>query len=328
MYSTRNVEVTQQVRSDARKERPVGRHLLLALVTLVAMAGHTGAPALETQLTSGTAFDRDPAWSPQGTEIAFSSDRAGDNYDIWVMSAQGEATSLRHITADPTSETHPTWAPDAAHLAFEWAPAWGERSLIACVPAHGESLSPWLLSYGGPSVGEYSPHWSPDGSEIIASTDRQGGPNIIAIDARGESLGIRWLTNNEYADFAGSWSSSGNEVCFISYRATSSTGDLWYMPSGGETEGCWQLTSGYTDQRAEWCPVDDRIAFARMGHGIMVYSFAERTVTQITNGPDHSPTWAPDGSAVAFVRDGDIWVTDNVNPVTATSWGRLKALYR
>jgi TolB protein len=59
--------------------------------------------------------DTSPAWSPDGLEIAFQSDRDG-NTDIYLMNPNGE--NVRPITHDPSIETMPAWSPDGEHIAF------------------------------------------------------------------------------------------------------------------------------------------------------------------------------------------------------------------
>ena len=59
--------------------------------------------------------DHNAMWSPNGTRIAFASDRAGSN-DIYVMSASG--TGLMQLTLKISNDDHPTWSPDGTQIAF------------------------------------------------------------------------------------------------------------------------------------------------------------------------------------------------------------------
>jgi Tol biopolymer transport system component len=56
----------------------------------------------------GETSDKRPTWSPDGTEIAFTSNRDGD-YDIYVMNADG--TAQRKLTSDPGDDVYPAWSP-------------------------------------------------------------------------------------------------------------------------------------------------------------------------------------------------------------------------
>lgn len=67
----------------------------------------TGGEA--TRLTGGTAWDVEPAWSPDGKQIAFVSDRGG-NEQIWLMDADGQ--NLRQLTDEKDARvTDPVWDP-------------------------------------------------------------------------------------------------------------------------------------------------------------------------------------------------------------------------
>ena len=66
----------------------------------------------QTKLTNFDTYmrwqDQDPAWSPDGSKIAFESDRDG-NYEIYVMNADG--TAQHNLTNDGAYDRDPAWSP-------------------------------------------------------------------------------------------------------------------------------------------------------------------------------------------------------------------------
>jgi Tol biopolymer transport system component len=69
-----------------------------------------------TVLTGGDTHDGQPAWSPDGRRIAFTSDRAGSNADVWLMDADG--THQHRLTTSPAADLGPVWSPDGRRIAF------------------------------------------------------------------------------------------------------------------------------------------------------------------------------------------------------------------
>jgi WD40-like Beta Propeller Repeat len=73
----------------------------------------TGAPKQLTE--SGSEIDSNPAWSPDGTQIAFSRRNSWDsNYDVFVMNADG--SGVRPIAETPAVDFKPTWSPDGTTM--------------------------------------------------------------------------------------------------------------------------------------------------------------------------------------------------------------------
>ena len=62
-----------------------------------------------TNLTSNSAMDANPAWSPDGTKIVFSSDRDGGGFDIYTMDADG--SDIAHVTNARVDVDRPDWQP-------------------------------------------------------------------------------------------------------------------------------------------------------------------------------------------------------------------------
>jgi Tol biopolymer transport system component len=69
----------------------------------------------QTRLTNDPGFDFAPSWSPDGTKMAFGSDRDGD-FEVYVMNSDG--SSLAKITDNEYSDSSPDWSPDGKTLAF------------------------------------------------------------------------------------------------------------------------------------------------------------------------------------------------------------------
>ena len=67
------------------------------------------------RLTQSPGLDVRPAWSPDGKQIAFTSNRDG-NYDIYVMNSDG--SNPRNATSHPSRDDHAAWHPDGRRLLF------------------------------------------------------------------------------------------------------------------------------------------------------------------------------------------------------------------
>ncbi len=115
-------------------------------------AGPAAMPAL-VRLTSTTGLNIDPGLSPDGSLLAYASDRGGsDNLDIWVQPATGEEPT--QVTAEPGDEVEPAFSPDGTTIVFVKAETGG----IYTVGAVGGELR--LLAS---ALRAHRPRFSPDG---------------------------------------------------------------------------------------------------------------------------------------------------------------------
>ncbi len=110
-------------------------------------------------LTSGSWNDTSPAWSPDGTRIAFSSDRNG-GWGIYVITPQG--TGEKQLTPSGMVAMNPSWSPDSSRIAY-WSLE-GDVSSIKVVTVSTDSV---VTVSGVDSAVNMTPVWSPDGSHLL-----------------------------------------------------------------------------------------------------------------------------------------------------------------
>ena len=136
-------------------------------------------------LTDGRFNDGDPAWSPDGRQIAFSSDRDG-NREIYVMGADGG--SVRRLTDHPAWDGHPYWSPDGSRILFESNRGPGQTFEVLTMLANGRRLRRLTVN----DVDDKHPSWSPDGTSVIFESHRDGRMGLFLI--RADGAGERNLT--------------------------------------------------------------------------------------------------------------------------------------
>jgi WD40-like Beta Propeller Repeat len=117
----------------------------------------------DTWLTPDDSTTSAPAWSSDGTKIAF--DRFGANRDVWVMNADG--TNATQLTNDPAYDGNPAWSPDGTRIVFESGRD-GNRELYV-MNADGSNQ---VRITNDPAT-DRDPSWSPDGQKIAFSSDRE-----------------------------------------------------------------------------------------------------------------------------------------------------------
>ena len=247
-----------------------------------------------TRLTNNSAFDVFPAWSPDGLQIAFASDRTG-NFQIYVMNADGTGAVTR-LTNNSDNDVLPAWSPDGTRIAFMSDRA--GNSEIYVMNADGTGVRRLTNN----SASDQSPAWSRNGA-VAFESDRTGGYEIYVMNADG--TGVRRLTNNSAPDQSPVWSPDGGRIAFRSDH------EIYVMNADGS--GDVNLTNNPTfDDDPAWSSDGLRIAFSSSRDGnneIYVMNADGSDVTRLTNDSlnDGSPTWSPDGTKIAFDsnRDGN-----------------------
>ena len=117
------------------------------------------------RLTESDSRDLNPAWSPDGTRIAFVSNRGDGYFRVYIMDADG-SNVLEAAPDGAIRPERPLWSPDGLHLAFR------RDQLLYTVPTVGEGArgtGPPTTFYG---LTRTDPVWSPDG-EWLAFSHRE-----------------------------------------------------------------------------------------------------------------------------------------------------------
>ncbi len=237
-------------------------------------------------LTDSEGFDDEPSWSPDGTQIAFASERDG-NREIYVMDADG--SNVQRLTNNRADDWNPVWSPDGWRIAFE-SDRDGNREIYTMSSVDGSQQT----NLTNNDFDDWYPTWSPDGDQIAFQSDRVGfSIDIFVMNDDGTDQ--RNLTDNDSRDQRPAWSPDGELIAFDSDE----TGDreIYVMDADGDDRE--QLTNlNWTNTDATWSPDGTQIAFVSRRDGnreIYVMDDDGSNATNLTSNraDDRSPAWQP-----------------------------------
>ncbi len=205
----------------------------------------------QTNLTNDPDNDVEASWSPDGTHIAFASNRSPQifsNHYIHIMDADGtnpvkfeasesgrepgwspdgqsivfalgdhiyqmnaDGSNLMQVVFTNTADSSPDLSPNGQQIVFHHAQGYN-NSEIYKANIDGSGLT--QLTFHGAFVG--IPKWSPDGTRIAYSSDYSGNWEIYLMNADGSSKVN--ISNNAALDGTPVWSPDGTQIAFISDR--------------------------------------------------------------------------------------------------------------
>jgi TolB protein len=127
------------------------------------------------RLTNHENQDNNPTWAPDGSAIAFESQRESPP-GVFVINVDG--SGLRRITPDTMQGLQPSWSPDGTRIAFAGYESGNENLYV--VNVDGSGLRRLTLSER--SVGPEFPAWSPDGRFLAFHAFGHGNADIFLLD--------------------------------------------------------------------------------------------------------------------------------------------------
>jgi Tol biopolymer transport system component len=136
------------------------------------------------RLTKNVLLDDDPAFSPDGTKIAFARFEGSGGFDVYVMDVDGRRQT--RLTTAPGDDERPSWAPDGSAIVFSSQRNGGVGSFgggtgsIYVMSPDGSGQQP--LTVTGK---DRDPTWSPDGSLVLFVSLRTGQPELFVVGADG-----------------------------------------------------------------------------------------------------------------------------------------------
>jgi Tol biopolymer transport system component len=241
---------------------------------ILVMDADGGAVRQLTQNASRGANEADdyaPAWSPDGSRVAFTStrDHDGDGFEsqeLYVMAADGSGQT--RLTENRIGEGEPSWSSNGDSLLYARPRPSGEDTFeLALMTSDGAQVRP-LIEIDGYGSGAFSP----DGARLAFTRCGSDGdePDCEIWVARADGDDAHVLVDSQGRDSGPAWSPDGTRIAFTSDRDRN--GDCFFHDCWGHNGEIYVMDADGSDQ------------------------------ARVTNDPgdDGSPTWSPDGSRIAF----------------------------
>ncbi len=293
---------------------------LQGTIWLLPVEGGTAQP-----ITDALGDCHEPAWSPDGQQIAFHSYRNG-NYHIWTINRDG--SQLKQLTFGRYDHREPHWSPNGQRIVFS-SDRNGNYDLWEIMLASGE-----VTSLTENPANEYHPVYSPDGSQIAYVSGQADAPGIYSLNS--ETGATERLVASEAKLASPAWSPDQQQISFLQYsegeghlavfslsssdsaKVQTIDEDVFPFRSAWQSDSSFFYTSdGKIKQRivgqegATTVSFEATVTLARPSYARKIYDLDDTTARPALGMM--TPVVSPDGQSVAFAALGDIWVQSIAN---------------
>jgi dipeptidyl aminopeptidase/acylaminoacyl peptidase len=216
------------------------------------------------QLTEGNDWnDTDPQWSPDGTRLAFVSNRTGKEYeenrntDVWVIAAAGG--ELTKISDHDEADNSPRWSPDGKSIAYVGELHDRDHPKIWLAPAAGGAS---VLAVNGLDLIPGGLEWANGGRSLFFESGVKGEDHVFRVDVAAKSLSQ--ITSGPRAVRAADLNGRANEMVYLS-NDFKHLDDLYVADLHGQNErrltglnqGLWQQLQLVDVERFTYKSADD-----------------------------------------------------------------------
>ena len=251
--------------------------------------------------------ERYPTWSPDGQRILFYrvTEVAGARrVDLVVVNADGSGETML-AQNEPALFNRPTWSPDGTRIALVPAESFF-RERVHIVNADGTGR----VNISGDHRDQY-PAWSPDGNRIALSRyvgeeffPGVGGSASVLHVMNTDGSGATRLTTpqtNIHVDADFSWSPDGSSIRFGIWNTWFDKSAFPHTIQVIDADGSNQVLLGDGDA-SRWSSNGNVVAFVHQSAlWVMQHDGGGRASLTDPSVGDY-PSWAPDGSSIAFAR--------------------------